>query len=235
MDENQRIRESVKNLSFSQKIEHIWFYYKWFILFGIVVLGFLIVCFTQCAGKKEPDATVMYAGPVAVSSRYTDRIGAAFSDIMSEDYNGNGIKSAELITIQLITDPTAAETAKAIQIIGNDDTNEMLFYNQNAAGTAVVYLIDENIYPSVREFLTPLDEVLDEVPEYALDEYGIRLRDLPCFIETDLRYLPENAVLCLRSKTKLRVLNPFSDEYYAANADFFRDLVTYTAKNGDTE
>ena len=60
-----------------------------------------------------------------------------------------------------------------------------------------------------------------------MDEYGIRLRDLPCYTETDLRYLPEDAVLCLRSKTKLRYLNPFSDEYYAANASFFRDLVNY--------
>lgn len=227
MDENQRIKESIKNLSFSQKVEHIWFYYKWFILFGIIVLGFLIVCLKQCAGKKEPDATVMYAGPVAISSHYTDAVGKAFSDIMSEDYNGNGIKSAELISIQLITDPEASKNTETLQMLGGDDTNEMLFYNQNAAGTAVVYLIDEEIYPAIEEFLTPLDEVLDEVPDFALDEYGIRLRDLPCYTETDLRYLPEDAVLCLRSKTKLRYLNPFSDEYYAANASFFRDLVNY--------
>lgn len=79
----------------------------------------------------------------------------------------------------------------------------------------------------MKEFLTPLDEILDEIPEYAVDEYGIRLSDLPCYKSTDLKYLPSNAILCLRSKTKLRVLNPFDDDYYAANAAYFRSLVAY--------
>lgn len=227
MDENQRIRESVKNLSFSEKIRHIWFYYKWFILFGLVVLGFLIVCLTQCAGKKEPDATVMYAGPTVISSHYTDAIEGAFAEIMEKDYNGNGTKSVDFMSIQLLTDDEKAALSKAIGSLNGNDTNEMMFYNQNASGTAVIYLIDEAIYPSLAEFLTPLDEILDEVPDYALDEYGIRLRDLDCFADTDLRYLPDDAVLCLRSKTKLRVLNPFDDDYYAANAELFRSLVNY--------
>lgn len=226
MDENQRIRESVKNLSFSQKLEHVWFYYKWFIIFGIIVLVFALVCVSQCSGKTEPDATVMYAGPESVSSAYVDYVTSAFSSIMTEDYNGDGKKNVEFIQINLATDEENAAVSDALQDVSGDDTQQMLFYNQNASGTAVIYLIDEKIYPSMSEFLTPLDEVLDEVPQYALDEYGIRISDLPCYKTTDLKYLPSNAILCLRSKTKLRVLNPFDNDYYAANAELFRTLVT---------
>lgn len=227
MDENQRIRESVKKLSFPQRLEHIWFYYKWFILLGVIVLGFLLVCLAQCAGKKEPDATVMYAGPQGVDIHYTEYIDSALSAIMSKDYNGDGYKTVELMTIHLATTQQDAKAAAAMQAVNGQDTDPMLFYNQNASGTAVIYLMDEAIYPSMQEFLTPLDEVLDEVPDYAYDAYGIRLSDLPCYRETDLSYLPSNAILCLRSKTKLRVLNPFDDDYYAANASYFRDLVTW--------
>lgn len=229
MDENQRIKQSIKNLTFSQKLEHIWFYYKWFILFGLVVVIFAVVCLAQCAGKKEADVTVMYAGPEIVSSQYTDYIDAAFSSLMPQDYNGDGAKTVEFIRISLATDENSASMTEAMQAVGGDDTQQMIFYNQNASGTAVVYLIDEAIYPSMKEFLTPLDEILDEVPACAVDEYGIRLADLASYKTTDLKYLPSNAILCLRSKTKLRVLNPFDDDYYAANAEYFRALVTYEA------
>lgn len=227
MDENQRIKQSIKNLTFPQKIEHIWFYYKWFILFGLVVVIFAFVCLAQCAGKNDPDVTVMYAGPEIVSNQYIDYVDSAFSSLMEEDYNGDGIKTVEFIRISLATDQNNAALAETMQAVGGDDTQQMIFYNQNASGTAVVYLIDEAIYPSMKEFLTPLDEILDEIPEYAVDEYGIRLSDLPCYKSTDLKYLPSNAILCLRSKTKLRVLNPFDDDYYAANAAYFRSLVAY--------
>ncbi len=226
MDENQRIKQSIKNLTFPQKIEHIWFYYKWFILFGLVVVIFAFVCLAQCAEKNDPDVTVMYAGPEIVSNQYIDYIDSAFSSLMEEDYNGDGIKTVEFIRISLATDQNNAVLADTMQAVGGDDTQQMIFYNQNASGTAVIYLIDEAIYPSMKEFLTPLDEILDEIPEYAVDEYGIRLADLPCYKSTDLKYLPSNAILCLRSKTKLRVLNPFDDDYYAANAAYFRSLVT---------
>lgn len=227
MDENQRIKQEIKSLSPSERIRHIWYYYKWFIIFALIVIGFASVCFVQCANNKEPDAVIMYAGPQPMSSAYYKYIDAALTDIMSEDSNGDGEKTVDLIEITLATSaPTnSQQTLQSVQ----QDTNRERFYIERTTGPSVIYLIDKKIYPSMKGTLCSLEDVLGYVPENAADDYGIYLSDLPCYKNTDLRYLPSDAVLCIRQQRQFSMIKGNdSEQYYNANVSFFKDIVNWT-------
>lgn len=227
MDENQRIKQEIKNLSPSEKIRHIWFYYKWFILFAVIVIGFALTCFVQCANNKEPDAVIMYAGPQHMSSAYYKYIDSAFSDIMTQDSNGDGAKSVDLVEITLATSlpQTNGQTVQSLQ----QDTNRERFYIERTTGPSVIYLIDKKIYPSMKGTVCSLEEILGYTPENAYDEYGIALSSLECYKYTDMRYLPSDAILCIRKQREFSMIKGNdSDEFYSSNVEFFKDIVNWT-------
>lgn len=229
MDENQRIKQSIKELTFNQKIEHIWFYYKWFIVFGVIVAALSLVCLVQCSAKKDPDAVLMYAGPQVLSSNYYTYIDNAFSEIMSEDYNGDGYKTADLLEITLATEEPENNTQIMMQALQHQETNSQRFYIERTTGPSVIYLIDKDIYPSMKEHLAPLSDILGYTPDFAYDEYGIELKKLDSYKYTGLKYLPDGAILCIRVQREFSMLKGNdSDEYYAANAAFFKDIAEWT-------
>ena len=226
MDENQRIKESIKQLSFTKRLEHIWFYYKWFILFGLCVLTFVCICLTQCIMKVSPDAMVMYAGDGAVGTGYHSYVDSAFSEVMREDYNGDGHKKADFL--QITIKPNGKNPA--MDFITEQEAAHQRFYTEWTTGASCIYLLDETTYAMLdRSYLMTLEEALGYTPDEAIDEYTVDFSALPCYNETSLSYLPKNALLCIRRK---RVDNFFptandSDEYYDANLAYFADLIEY--------
>ena len=92
--------EEKTQMTFVQKLENYWYHYKWHTLFGIFMLIIFSVCITQCAGKTEPDAMVLYAGRlknmITPSEDYRE---PSFESIMREDYNGDGEKIAEVFQL----------------------------------------------------------------------------------------------------------------------------------------
>ncbi len=242
MDDNQKAREGFKNLSFAEKLEHIWFYYKWFILVGIIVFAFLIVCIVQFASKKDYDAGIMYAGPQTIHSDYIGSVCTAICDVMTEDYNQDGEKAVSLTQIQLYgesDEPKYSEAqanenvAKALQFQQNAKNQ---FYNERINGTSVIYLMDEEIFNGmVKDYeetgncwIIPLEEVLGYIPENAIGGgFGIRLSELDCYKYTDMRYLPSNAVLCIRPQRKMK------DALYEQNVKTFIDMVEWKNNGGN--
>lgn len=226
MDENERIKQSIKNLSFTERIRHIWYYYKWFIVVGLIVTGFLLVCMVQCSNKKEPDAVLMYAGPQPVSSNYYQYINSALSLVMQEDYNGDGYKTADILELTLATEKAETATQVAIQTMQHQTTNRERFYIERTTGPSIIYLIDKKIYPSMTDHLVPLTDALGYLPENAIDEYGIPLSQLECYKKTDMKYLPSDAILCIRLQ-RVGTIQDDSDKDYSNSMNFFKDIVEW--------
>ena len=195
-------------------------------MFGIIVIGFLVVCLAQCSAKKSPDAVLMYAGPQPISSHYYDYIENAFSEVMAEDRNGDGHKTTDLLELTLATEEATTNTQIAMQALQHQATNRERFYIERTTGPSVIYLIDKKIFPSMVSQLMPLDEALGYFPENAIDEYGIPLSSLECYINTDLKYLPSDAILCIRRK-RTGSIKDDDDKEYSNSLAFFKDLIEW--------
>lgn len=236
MDDNTRAREGFKNLSFTGKLEHIWYYYKWFILLGLATVIFFLMGLTQCIARKNYDATFMYVGPQSVSSNYIGYVTDSIADVMSEDYNGDGYKAAAIIEVNLAPSNPTTDSEKLSQAMQYQTQGHQRFYIERTTGTSVIYLVDEEIfYQLAREefLLVPLEEVLGYLPDKALNEKGIRLSDLDCYKHTNIGYLPGDTVLCIRHKREGSMKDDKA-ETYEANVNTFIDLITWT-KTEDTE
>ena len=229
MDDIKRAREGFNKLSFTGKLEHIWYYYKWFILLGLAVVIFFLTCLTQCTNRKNYDATFMYVGPQSISSNYIGVVTDSVADIMSEDYNGDGYKAATIIEVNLAPDSPSTDTEKLNKAMQYQTRGRERFYIERTTGTSVIYLVDEEIYYQLSKedfLLVPLEEVLGFVPEKALDEKGIRISDLDCYKYTDICYLPADTVLCIRHKREGSMKDD-NEKIYQANVDTFIDLITW--------
>lgn len=239
MDDKQKAIQGFKELSIKGKIMHLWYYYKWFIIFGLAVFLFFLVCLVQCSTRDDPDAALVYVGPGSVSSHYYGYINQSFTEIMSEDYNGNGKKTADFFEITLSADEAAQQSEMITQSLQNQPTSEQRLYIEMTTGKSVIYLVSPEFYPYIRDiledsdddngnsFLVPLESAIGYVPESSVDEYGVKLSELDCYKYTDLRYFPSDAILCIRRQRKGAFAGNDSDDYYQANMNFFRDLIEW--------
>lgn len=229
MDDIKRAREDFKKLSFVGKLEHIWFYYKWFILLGLCVVIFFVTCLTQCAKRKDYDATFMYLGPQSITTNYIGNITESIADVMSEDHNGDGYKAATIVEINLAPENPTTQSQQLSQAMQYQTRGHERFYIERTTGTSVIYLVDEEIfYQLAREefLLCPLEDVLGYLPENALNEKGIKISELDCFKYTDICYLPRDTVLCIREERTNSMKNDDPDDY-EANVKTFIDLITW--------
>jgi hypothetical protein len=239
MNDIQRAKEDFKKLSFTEKLEHIWFYYKWFILLGAAVASFTLVCLTQCATRKDPDAMIMYVGPYATYADYVGSVTDALEDVMSEDYDGNGYKAVGLLELPIAVDSENKTNQMAIEAIQNDLTSNERLYIEMTAGTSIIYLVDPHFYDyfksfldivgveSENDFLMPLEQALGYLPENAYDDYGIQLSALPCYENTNMKYMSKDAILCIRNKRQITALKKDKDEFFEANLKYFADIVNW--------
>ena len=103
------------------------------------------------------------------------------------------------------------------------------------AGNSVIYMLDPLLYESVKDAggLLPLAEVLDEIPQAAIDEYGIRLGDTALSESiTGLQRLPEETVLCIRKVSTMSVFKgqKKSEEAHARHVELFRQIAAFEAE-----
>ena len=245
MDDIQRAKEDFKNLTFTGKLEHIWFYYKWFIMIGGVVAVFALVCLTQCAVRKDPDAMVMYVGPYATYADYVGMVTDALSDVMEEDYDGNGYKAVGLLELPVAVGEEQKTNQMAVEALQQELGSHERLYIEMTAGTSVIYLVDPHFYDyfknfldivgveSENDFLMPIEEALGYLPDYAYDEYGIQLSSLPCYEHTDMKYMSKDAILCIRNKRQDTALKKDNDAFYDANVKYFVDIINWIPSEGE--
>lgn len=239
MDDIQRAKEDFKNLTFTGKLEHIWFYYKWFIVFGAIVAVFSLICLTQCATRKDPDAMIMYVGPYATYADYVSSVTDALDSVMSEDYDGNGYKSVGLLELPIAVGAEEKTNQMAVEALQQELGSHERLYIEMTAGTSIIYLVDPHFYDyfkhfldivgveSENKFLMPLEEAIGYLPENAYDEYGIQLSSLPCYEHTDMKYMSKDAILCIRNKRQTSALKKDNDDFYEANLKYFADIINW--------
>ncbi len=211
-------------MTFGQWIANVWYYYKWFILLGVVVLTGVVVASVQFFSRVEPDASILYVGPRVVSERRCEEIAASAEALMKTDPNGDGKKKVDISTVALST--------QYASLIGNELPGQteydayMDYRNEILAGDACVLLLDPLFYGQLEKdgVLLPLSEALGEIPDGA-QKCGIALEDLALYRRDGFSALAPETILCFRYPSAYSV--PDGEERAAIQKrqlSVFRDL-----------
>lgn len=216
-----------EKLSFREWCGNIWYYYKWLIILGGIVVLFLIIAFVQMLTSNEPDVTLLYTGKSTVTVKGSEELKNTV-DGMIEDYNKDGTKTIDFLEL-------TAHSAETSGVVFNADTNATVlrrFQSEIASGDSVIYLMEQYYYNKLLELdiLAKLSDVLYEkdIPEQAIDEYGVYIKDLEIYNAPGFNMFPPDTILCIRrSPEKDDIKYGRSVEVYTANKLCFQKIINY--------
>lgn len=192
-------------MTLSQKIEHIWFYYKWYIVIGLFLLVFVVFCCVQCSSRTEKDLSLL----VVTGSSNTEVNDATCNEMRyfirreyATDRDGDGLASVEFYHYvvgegEQTTDATTQQ-AITLSIYGAEEflilCDEAGYQHLRAMGAG------EN----AADILEPLSGVLADgvvpVDEFRVSLEGTALGELETINEVGEQKL----YACLRSYTGSR-------------------------------
>jgi len=124
----------MKREEFSQKIGNFWFYYKWYLLGGLLLFGALTVAINSCQKKENPDLYVLYARDTAPDPLQVEGL-EGWLGTLTEDVNGDDKTTAMVVATSTID-----------QWNGSDSSAMLVQVN---SGSAVLYLLNDATYETL--------------------------------------------------------------------------------------
>lgn len=184
-----------------KKLENLWYYYKNYLLIGIILLTAAIIGIVSCSNRGKFDINVLY-----MTHEYIDMTGQLdmlFSGY-TDDVNGDGKENAQVITINYGT------TLKEAQSAGATRSANL------ASGKNILFLIDEQNYNELKAggFLQDISHLGDS-PYLEGDRFDAKNSGLLSSIE-GFSKTKSNYYLCVRTYDEKRAE---SDADYAAKYD----------------
>lgn len=229
--------------------ENFWYHHKWKVVM-VTVLTFIIgVAVVQFAGQQNPDAYILYGGPLYI----TPNENQAFCDAVESlcpDYNDDGRTYVQLNDMVFMTENQLNELIAASEESGEDVAYDRLanaqvqerFTYEVFGGEAAICILAEEQYEEVcgsGGFLE-LTEIFgeDAVPEGAVDEYGVQLSETKFwkFYGTQEMF-PEDTVIALRRVSTMSALTGKSkaEKQHAISMDVFKRIMEFEYPEGYVE
>ena len=239
MEENKKLAETEisKKGNFLKWLDNYWYHYKWHTIIVGIVAVILIVSLWQMGSTKKHDTVIVYAGPMCLTTNETLQLQEVLSGVLPSDKDKNGEKSAAMSMYHIYSEKQIEEAEQITDAAGQNNpvdrtrnSNQFEAYNTYCqTGQSPVCLIDPYLYEQIpEEYVYPLSEIFGEdIPEGAIDGYGIRLGDTDLYKEFSIvRRLPADTIVCLRSP--LRGLGQKLDDVkYQYEMEVFKALVSY--------
>lgn len=156
MDKDRQLaRELAKEMSFKEKLQHFWYYYKPHTLALIFALVVIVWSAVQCANRVDYDLDISF-----YSESYTSDESLAAFDIFLEtlcdDINGNGVIDAQAYLLTgNITEEYLDQNAQAVLT---------RLQNEIALGECPAYIVDE-AYKNYIEMFTKDMGIIENITE----------------------------------------------------------------------
>lgn len=193
--------------------DNFWYHYKWATIGIIFALFVLLVGIMQTCEKESNDVYVMYGGrdTFILESDKVKNIKAALGAVLPEDFNGDGKKQVEWVSSFIMsTEEIQKLKEESIQngvtdfyvdsaLISNNLKN---FDSLILAGEYSVCFLSPFLFERVKDAggLMPLSDIFDEVPDSAVDAYGISLAQTKFGqYYAGINELAPDTVLCIRT------------------------------------
>ena len=161
---------SFKDLTFSKKLEHIWFYYKWYILVAIFFGFAAFICIKQFVLTPNYDTTVLWARHGNVPTQVVEEMREELEKYCP-DLNGDGEVHVDVRFIGLaktmLTVPNDDETSS--QYVNNEVelTYKMKLVAEMTGGGSYIFMFDDMVYQTLAELQGYRD----------LSEFGEKVED----------------------------------------------------------
>ncbi len=192
-------------------ISHQWYYYKWYILVGALVLFVAGVSLVQCIRNEDPDISIIYVADYDLGNTNRDEV-KEFIEPFYGDVTGDGKKVMSLVFMSQ-----------------NDKTTKDRLQTEVMAGEHTLYFLDKTHFEWLMKYniLAPLEDVFGTKPENAINDYGIELKYLDIAEEDGFNDMPRSTIVCLRGNREDGIDYGNSTALYKNNADLFMSLVNY--------
>lgn len=207
--------------------KNYWYYYKWPVIIVSFFAVVILICTLQAGNRETYDVSILYTGPHIFVPAEKSSLSSAFSQIMSEDYDGDGRKKVDIVDTPAFTDEqireavgTSDDPALSIRYAPYTVSNvEGTFTQRVFAGDTVLCLVDEYWYKLLldSESLVKLEVVIGYRPEELADDYSAYFSDL-AFASFFSFSLPEGTRVCFR---KISTASAFTGRK-AAEANYKR-------------
>ncbi len=215
--------ENKEKLTFKQRFDNFWYYYKWHTLVALFLIFSITICTLQFCSKTEYDIHIMYAGPHEFGRTAKDGDIAEYARALKSlnqvvsDYDGNENIAVDFQDLFLLTNEEIKEAEKDKENTVNYmliQENQKKFSNNKMYGNYYICILSESVYrenkfaktqdgdyslfANIEQYIEKSDgnshvNLLDECAAYLSSTY---LGSLPVFSN-----LPEDTVVCLRAKS----------------------------------
>ena len=202
--------EVLRPQGFKAWLENFWYHYKWHSIIALFLIFTISICTFQMCRKEEYDLYVLYGGSKYISRKVEDgnfceydTITASFRQI-TKDYDENGALNVSFLDKYLLSDDELKEA---------DDVNLSYIYQNNEAFRDLMfsspyyicflsdklyleYAETEGVFCPIAPYTGGFElDYLDDGAVY-LHSDNLTFNTLPGICD-----LPENTVICLKSKT----------------------------------
>lgn len=188
------------------KIQNFWYYYKYYLLTGALVLLALAIALNSCINRKDYDVNVLYATHGYSDTFYQGDELVTLFDTYAPDRNGDGVHDTQLVTINYGTtmqEYTSAGAARSANL---------------ASGKCLLFLLDKQNYQELSEggFLEDLTVLGDS--EYISGDAFLAYESGLLDNVSGFKAINEPYYLCLRKYDEVRAQKDekFKDQYESA-------------------
>ena len=251
--ENEKLKGADRKVEgrFSKWLENYWYHYKWptiIVSFFVIVV---LVCTIQMCTRESEDISVVYAGPVQLSSSEIEAVESVMNFIMPEDFDGNGKKTSAFMNYHVYSEEQIremeSERGEQIEDYAENEgaytvpseapaqinrhynsTNYKNFIQYIQTGSTSICLLDPSVYEDLKrdERIMKLSDVLGYEFDASADGYGVKLSDLGIYdAYAAVRVLPKDTVVCILKP--LIAGKSSKEEMYAREKDMFRAVIEF--------
>jgi len=182
-------------LTFQQWIANFWYYHRWMFIVVSVFVIFALIATVQYFTKEDPDLSILIVGEATVSQKQCDIISKISSERI-DDANQDGSYYVDIRTIRLHSNFDLLNEREKVQAMESYQS----YSDEILAGDGCILILDDYFYQELAGTgaLINLYEVFSEMPESAVDYFGLRLGDTPLYQLDGFSSLPKDSILCLK-------------------------------------
>ncbi|MBQ4353942.1 MAG: hypothetical protein IJC71_03515 [Clostridia bacterium] len=225
--------------------ENFWYHHKAKVII-IAAFTFIIgVAVIQFVSRSNPDVSLIYSGPDYI----TANMNQAFCDVLEgimDDYDGDGKKYAQLNDLVFMTEEQIAQFEAQMEALGEEGTFDRIanaqaserFTYEIFGSEASICLLAKEQYEMVRAEggFVKLSELFgEELPEGAVDEYGVLFADTKlCRFYDAAKIFPDGTILALRRLSTMSALTgkQKAERMHSRCTDLFKKMLTFDYPEG---